>query len=142
MNQADIKKVQDLCYQRMQMIEEVCSYHQDFPQCIISLYSLYHLMMTRRFDKYFESYGLQTINAEDVNEAKRYFDLPKISPLEIDVINILNQMVEGKRRKNNELRQSNVSASNGVRSDDLNLFQRRSESNSTTEAQILPARCG
>jgi len=99
-------------------------------------------MMTRRFDKYFESYGLQTIDPEDVISAKQFFDLPKISPLEIDVINILNQMVEGKRRKNNELRQNNVSTSNSVRSDDLTLFHGGSESKAITDAQIIPMRCG
>jgi hypothetical protein len=128
MKDDQIKQIQDLCWQRLNIIEESSTFG-NIPQHAFDLYSLYYFIMTRSFQKYFQNFGPQTISPDNVAQAKAEYNFPKISAFEVDVIALLNQMVEGKRRKEgyNGPTTDNQSAANSVRNVDGAYLQGRGQ---------------
>ena len=106
MTQDQIKKIQDICWQRIEIMENASSYGM-LPHYASDLYALYYLIMTRSFQRYVDSFGLELVDVEKIAMAKDYFKFPAISPFEKDVAHLLNQMVEGKARKDRPMQASN-----------------------------------
>lgn len=98
MNESQIKQIQDLCWQRIGVMEDASSFG-DIPNYAFDLYSLYYFIMVRNFQKYFDNFGLQNVDINNAARAKEYFSFPKFSPFERDVANLLNEFIDGKRRK-------------------------------------------
>ena len=114
MKDDQIKQIQDLCWQRISIMEDASSFG-DIPNYAFDLYSLYYFIMVRNFQKYVANFGMQNVDVNNAARAKEYFNFPKFSPFERDVATLLNQMLEGKRRKDNELGQNNVSTFDSIR---------------------------
>ena len=98
MKDDQIKQIQDICWQRINIIEEASSFG-NLPQSALELYSIYYFIMTRSFQKYVDNFGLQNVDIKTLAQAKDFFDFPKLSIFEQDVAMLLNQMVDGKRKK-------------------------------------------
>jgi hypothetical protein len=98
MTQNQIKQIQDICWERINIIENSSSYGV-MPHYAVDLYALYYFIMTRSFQKYVENFDLQTVDVEKITMAKDFFKFPAVSPFEKDVAHLLNEMVEGKIRK-------------------------------------------
>jgi len=102
MTQEQIKQIQDLCWQRINAIEESSSYGS-VPHYSMDLYGLYFFIMTRSFQRYVQQFELQTVDINNITQAKSYYNWPPVSTFEKDVASLLNQMVEGKMKKDREL---------------------------------------
>jgi hypothetical protein len=98
MTQDQIRQIQDLCWKRIEIMENASSYGV-LPHYASDLYALYYFIMTRSFQKYTEHFGLETVDIEKITMTKDYFNFPALSPFEKDVAHLLNEMVEGKIRK-------------------------------------------
>ena len=102
MNEAQIKQIQDICWERISSIEESSSYG-NIPHYAFDLYSLYYFIMVRNFQKYVQNFECQTVDINNITQAKSYYNWPPVSTFEKDVASLLNQMVEGKMKKDREL---------------------------------------
>ena len=102
MNEAQIKLIKNICWERISAIEESSSYGS-VPHYSMDLYGLYFFIMTRSFQRYVQQFELQTVDINNITQAKSYYNWPPVSTFEKDVASLLNQMVEGKQKKDREL---------------------------------------
>ena len=128
MKDDQIKQIQDLCWQRIGMMEDASSFG-DIPHYAFDLYALYYFIMVRNFQKYFDNFGLQNVDVNNAARTKEYFNFPKFSIFEQDVATLLNQMVEGKRRKDglNGPTTNNQATTNSIRNTDGTYLQGRGQ---------------
>jgi len=102
MNEAQVKLIQTTCWDRISAIEESSS-NGNIPHYAFDLYSLYYFIMVRNFQKYVQNFECQTVEISNITQAKSYYNWPPVSVFERDVVTLLNELVDGKMKKDREL---------------------------------------
>jgi hypothetical protein len=112
----ETNQIQDIAHRRMTKIEE--SYGQyHTPPHIYEYYLLNFLLHFRSMDRYFNSFGFQPIDEYSCQRAKDEMNLPPLSPMERDVIKMLNKKCQEKEYESRKFLPTvvkNVQCSNDV----------------------------